>query len=316
MAKFKEILSLNKVNKCYGDLQALENISFSVGKGEIVALIGNNGSGKTTTIRSICHLLKYDTGNIHFDGQEVTEPGPYLKKIGVVLEGSRNCHWRLNPIQNAKYFAGLKGYNNSKIKQRIQYFIEILGLNKYQNMEVGKLSTGNRQKTALLCSLIFEPKLTLLDEPTLGLDIETTEALKNAILKQVANEGTSLLITSHNMDFIDKICDRVIVIEQGKIVFNDTLEKLKNRLYKYELNIVESKQTYEHLQTQLKGYEADLSLDFNCRDATTSIKFNDTNIALSALSYLHNKNIHIQELSMHTCSMEKAYVELLRDNKL
>ena len=182
------MLSIEQLSKSYGDVRALSDISFSLGKGEVVALLGANGSGKTTTINSICGLIDFEQGDISVLGKSVKESPKYLRDIGAVLGGCRNINWRLTASQNAEYFARLRGASSKVFKPNIEMLESRLGLEKYRGQAVRKLSTGNKQKAALMSALCYQPSLLLLDEPTLGLDVTTVHELQK-IIEQLAAEN-------------------------------------------------------------------------------------------------------------------------------
>jgi len=308
------MLEIKGLSKQYGQAVALQDVSFEVNQGEIVALLGANGSGKTTTINSICNLIEIDSGDINFEGLSIQKDRRYLAEIGAVLGGSRNINWRLTASQNARYFAALKGYQSKQIRSNIAKLEQQLGLDKYANLEVLKLSTGNKQKASLLCALAYSPKLLLLDEPTLGLDFGTVNELQDIIKQQSNSIGQGYLITSHDMSFIDKICQKVIVIDKGKLIFNGSIEALKSKLFTYRLRFIAPNLNDEQaksavLQHCLGDYH------YQQDQHVLNIQYKQPEQVLGLLAWLHSSCVELTDLSMTKLTMEDAYQSLTARNQ-
>lgn len=304
------MLSVNQLSKSYGKHQALKDVSFDIAPGERVALLGANGSGKTTTINSICRLLHFDQGEVLFEGKDITQSNDYLRNIGAVLGGCRNTNWRLTTHQNADYFARLRGVTGKQVKQTIEDLEKRLGLDQYHGKELGKLSTGNKQKASLLCALAYQPKLLLLDEPTLGLDIQTVSELQNIIIEQSEQLNQAFLITSHDMMFIEKICNRVIVIDQGKVIFSGAIDSLKQQLFHYEMRL----KLTDADSARLNGSLNELwpgSKQIESNNNQIIIRYDEPNQAFATINWLSQHDISPQELQINPLSVETAYQTLL-----
>ena len=197
-------------------IYAVKNLNFHADKGEIICLLGANGAGKTTTIKMLCGLVTPTEGEIIFNSVSIEERKNYLKKVGAVLEGARNIFWRLTPIENMDLFAKLRGLSGQSLKERINYYSDVMDLKKYLDIECRYLSRGNQQKVAVACALVLNSELLLLDEPTLGLDLDIAQK----VIKVLESERSSkkiIIITTHNMEFVEKLADRVIIFEEGRI---------------------------------------------------------------------------------------------------
>jgi len=140
---------------------ALDSVSFSIVRGERVALLGPNGSGKTTLIKSLCSLIRLDEGTVTVEGHDIAGSRAHLERIGVVLEGARNVYWRMTPYENARYFAGLRGRGDRDA--RIRELLEVMEIPGARTREVGELSLGNKQRVAIVCAMVHDPGLLLLD---------------------------------------------------------------------------------------------------------------------------------------------------------
>ena len=306
------MLRVNNLSKAYGDVTALDGVSFTINHGEVVALLGANGSGKTTTVNAICSLLEWDSGDIFIDDESVRSSSSYLRKIGAVLGGCRNTNWRLTAKQNAAYFAKLKNAGGQQVRDRINALHAELGLDEHERKEVRKLSTGNKQKAALLSALSHDPDFVLLDEPTLGLDFTTVEQLQNVINRQVKDSNQGFLITSHDLDFIENICHKVVVLERGQILFDGDIKQLKAQLFHYELRVKTSKKLESSsLEPLWHGRHA-----LNLVDEQWVVQFDEPSQALPMLAYLHQQEIKPEQLQIYPLSIEKAYQTLIQEHRI
>lgn len=310
------MLEVKGLSKSYANVPAVSNVSFEVGRGEVVALLGANGSGKTTTIQSICRLIDWEQGDILIDGESTQNSQHFQQKIGAVLGGCRNTNWRLTAKQNADYFARLHGFSGTEVKARINHLHTQLGLDDHGSKQVMKLSTGNKQKAALLCALGYAPELVLLDEPTLGLDFTTVSELQRIIEQQAREQQQGFLITSHDLGFIDKICSRVIVLDHGELLFEGSLAALKDKLMAYELILaldkdastpIESNSHYPEMQKLWTGRHSHQTSDNHWH-----IQYESPEQSLPMLNYLHQQGITPNLLTINTLSAERAYQTLVQ----
>lgn len=304
------MLSVKQLGKRYGDKVAIENINFDIGAGEIVALLGANGSGKTTTINSICRLIEYEMGEIYFDEQDISTATKYLSNVGAVLGGCRNINWRLTAKQNAAYFARLHGATKSSFTPVINHLHAELGLDKYEKMPVMKLSTGNKQKAGLLSALSYSPKLLLLDEPTLGLDFDTVDKLQTIITNQAKHQSQAFLVTSHDLSFIDKICNRVIVINEGKQIFDGDINSLKNEMFHFQMCAQFSLSQVPNLENAINGLVKDDSV-LNWNGNQMVLNYKVAADAFPVIGYLEKSGISPDTLTIEELSIEGAYRSLL-----
>ncbi|MCK5787207.1 MAG: ABC transporter ATP-binding protein [Candidatus Sabulitectum sp.] len=223
-------IQVKDLTKTYADLTAVNNISFDVRTGEILGILGPNGSGKTTTLKSILGLIEFDKGTVQVNGLSIKkERSRILTDVGAVLEGARNIYWHLTPMENLTYFAGIRGMPKKNIAERAEYLLESLELTDVASKEIRQFSAGMKQKCALACAFIHDPSILLLDEPTLGLDVEITRTIMDWLLDVVEKEGKTILITSHNMDFVEATCKRILIIRKGEIISHETVRSLKEK---------------------------------------------------------------------------------------
>ncbi len=197
--------------------QAVRGVSLQIASGEVLAFLGPNGAGKTTTIKMIAGLIRPDAGWVKIAGRDPHREPQALRGVGAVLEGNRNLYWRLTPLENLEYFGVLRGMSRKRVRSRGLELLEAFGLVDKRKEPVQKLSRGMQQKIAIAVALIHQPQLLLLDEPTLGLDVEAGETVKK-LVRQVASSGCAILLTTHQLNVAEELSDRVAIIRAGQIV--------------------------------------------------------------------------------------------------
>lgn len=217
------MLKVSNVSKKYGDLLAVDNLSFEVNDGEIFGLLGLNGAGKTTTFRMILGLIDDYTGNITLDGKKIDYS--ITDKIGFLTE-ERSLLTKLTVLEQITYYGVLKSIPVDEIEKRLDYWLEIFGISEYKNKKIKELSKGNQQKIQFISAIINEPKLLILDEPFSGLDPINVELFKKVIL-EFKDKGTSIIFSSHRMEHVELFCDRLVVLVKGQSVISGYLKDIK-----------------------------------------------------------------------------------------
>lgn len=208
-------------------IHAVNGISFTVNKGEILGLLGPNGAGKTTTIKMICGLLIPDTGTIMVNGINSQKKRlAALRHISAVLEGNRNLYWRLSVRENLEYFAGNRGVSRRNAAGKVDDLLGKFNLKDKENELVNRLSRGMQQKLAIAVAMLADSDVILLDEPTLGLDVETGYEVRE-LLREIARDyQRTIIISSHDMDVVQDLCERTVIVNKGKIVTDDKVDNL------------------------------------------------------------------------------------------
>lgn len=222
------MLKVENVTKKYGDLVAVDDLSFSVGDGEIFGLLGLNGAGKTTTFRMILGLLDDYTGNITIDGKKINYD--ITDKIGFLTE-ERSLLTKLTVYEQIIYYGVLKSMTEEEIDKKMDYWLDRFEIMDYKYKKIKELSKGNQQKVQFISSIINEPKLLILDEPFSGLDPINVELFKKVILELKA-KGTSIIFSSHRMEHVELFCEKLVVLVKGKSVINGYLSDIKKKYKK------------------------------------------------------------------------------------
>ncbi|MFA4646205.1 ABC transporter ATP-binding protein [Pyrococcus kukulkanii] len=220
--------------------EALKGISFTVRRGELFGLLGPNGAGKTTTIKILTTLLEPTSGEAKVLGYDVVkEAREVRRRINLVAEGERTLYWRLTAYENLRYFASIYYVPKREAERRIEELLKMVGLWERRNDLVMNYSRGMKQRLAIAKALINDPEVLFLDEPTLGLDVQSAIFVRELVKRLVEEEGKTVLLTTHYMHEAEELCDRIAIIDHGKIIALDTPEGLK-KLVKDE-TIVEVK---------------------------------------------------------------------------
>ena len=210
-----------------GEVHAARDITFTIRPGEIFGLLGPNGAGKTTTVKMISGLVRPDSGAVYVDKLDVDKKRrQVLRRVGVVLEGTRTSLWPLTPLENLVYYGTLKDVPGSILHQRAHDLLDFIGLKEKKNIQVRRLSRGQKQKLAICIALIADPQVLLLDEPTTGLDVQSARAIKDKVMEMTREQGRSVLVTTHDMHVAQELCDRIGIINHGEMVACKRTEEL------------------------------------------------------------------------------------------
>ncbi|UJG41329.1 MAG: ATP-binding cassette domain-containing protein [Candidatus Heimdallarchaeum aukensis] len=221
------------------EVRALDNISFNVEEGIIFSLLGPNGAGKTTLIKILTTLLLPTAGKARILGYDVVKEGGKIRKhINAMLMGERSIYWKLTGYQNLEYFASLYHIPRKVAKVKIDKLSEKLDLSDFINRKVETYSSGQKFKIAFAKSLLNDPKLIFLDEPTATLDPRAAREVRE-IIKQLNDEGTTIFLTTHNMNEADELSDEVAILDLGKIIEIDTPENLKEQIHTSESIVID-----------------------------------------------------------------------------
>lgn len=263
----------------YKVIKAVNNISFEVEKGEMIAFIGPNGAGKSTTIKMLTGILHNDSGSIKVMGLDPKKDRKKLAyEIGCVFGQKEQLWTHLTPYDNFKFFGAVYDIPEKVVERKILELKELFELDNFINTPVRNLSLGQRIRCEIVASLIHEPKVLFLDEPTIGLDPVVKENIRKLIKRMNKEYKTTIFLTSHDVSDIEKLCKRVIIVNNGKIVLDDSMENLK---YHYlNKKIVEAKMKEPvNLDDEDgitivkdKGYNLKIEVDINKRSVTDAIK--------------------------------------------
>lgn len=221
------MLEVTRLSKSFKSINVVDKLSFTVNEGEIVGLLGENGAGKTTTLRMISTMLKPTEGSVVVNGYDVVkQPAQVRKEIGILFGGDVGIYDRLTAKENIQYFGRLYGMTDGEIDRRIEELSKDLDMEEYIDRKAGKFSRGMKQKVSIARTIVHSPKVMLFDEPSTGLDVSAARVIHDFIIK-CKGENKIILLSSHSMREVEKLCDRVVIINKGKLVEQGTVSELK-----------------------------------------------------------------------------------------
>ena len=288
------VIEVKNLTKEYKELKAVDNLSFEVYKGEILGLLGPNGSGKSTTINCLLSLLNYSNGSIKIFGEDMTPTSYDLKsKIGVVFQDVAVFD-ELTVYENIDYFCGLYIYDNQKRKQYVEDAIRLVGLEDFKKFYPKKLSGGLLRRLNIACGISHKPNLIFLDEPTVAVDPQSRNNILDGI-KKLRDAGATIVYTTHYMEEVELLCDRVIILDKGKILATGTTDELKE-LAKIEEKIsIEVADIDVKYLDKIKEFKNIDTVNYNGNILLITYKKGKNNL-VEIMEYLKNNNIKYNKI--------------------
>ncbi|NWF76202.1 MAG: ATP-binding cassette domain-containing protein [Nitrospirae bacterium] len=303
-----EAVRVKELRKSYNTFPALDGINFTIRKGEVFGLLGPNGAGKTTTIRILSGLTRPSSGTATIMGYDVmNNPVMVKKSIGVVPETS-NLYPELTCFDNLVFAGRLYGMSTRNIKTKSKELLYMFGLQEKSDVPFGKLSSGMKRKLTVAASLIHDPPVLFLDEPTTGLDVMSARSLRE-IIQSLKNRGITILLTTHYIEEADRLCDRIAIIVRGKIITIDTPEALKKSVgieKAFDVKIISHadfiEKEFSKITTAFRYEKKEDVFRFFINDLEAFIKeFSD---------FIKDNNLQIESINTVTPSLEDAFVEI------
>ena len=291
------MLKVEHVTKYYGDLCAVNDLSFEVADGEIFGLLGLNGAGKTTTFRMIMSLIDDYTGTILLDGKKIDYS--VTDHIGFLTE-ERSLLTKMTVLEQITYYGVLKGMEEDSIEKKLDYWLDRFDIRDYKNKKIKELSKGNQQKIQFISAIIHEPKLLILDEPFSGLDPINVELFKQTIL-DLKNKGTSIIFSSHRMEHVEMFCEKLVVLVKGKSVINGYLKDIKEEYRKKNIIICGDIDT-KKLKT-VKGV-----IDITKNGDNYLVKIEDKKYVSDVFKAISKCN-NITKFSVEDASLNEIFIE-------
>jgi ABC-2 type transport system ATP-binding protein len=304
------VLTVSNLRKQYGDFLAVNNVCFSVSKGECIGLLGPNGAGKTTTISVICGILRPDSGQVLVDGQQITsDTSPVKRRIGYVPQDLA-LYEELDAIGNLRLFGALYHLGGDTLRKRIDEALTLTGLADRAREPVTRFSGGMKRRLNIGAALLHDPDLLILDEPTVGVDPQSRNAIFDT-LKTLQSRGKTLIYTTHYMEEVERLCDRVAIMDHGQVIADDTLPGLRRLLPDRDRLEVELTDVgggigwLEQLTTlagvrlaHLHGTTLTVEIDHIGRDVPT------------VLTWLDTRNVHVRSASTRHTALEDVFLHL------
>jgi ABC-2 type transport system ATP-binding protein len=296
------MIKADNLKKRYGDTVALDDVSFEVKKGETFGLLGPNGAGKTTTIQLLCGLLRPDSGMVTLDGKTDPTLVDVRLSLGVVPQ-TLAIYEELSAEDNLRFFGRIYGLSGLKLKERISNCLEIAGLSQRSRERVSKYSGGMKRRLNMVCSLLHEPPLLLLDEPTVGVDPQSRNSIFDNI-ETMKKQGRTIIYTTHYMEEAERLCDRVAILDRGKILDMDSVH-----------NLIAKHGGPSHIEAELEQSPSDpekIKQLINHKDAQLegkTIRF-DTGRPMESLAMLNRTSLRFLSLKVETANLEDVFLNL------
>lgn len=228
------MIRVTNLSKAFGAVQAVKDVSFTAPNGRITGLLGPNGAGKSTTMRMITGILDPDQGVAHIDDIHVQKNRVAAQQRLGTLPDKRGLYQRLTSRENIAYYGRLHGLSGAKLKERIDYLIDLLDMNDIADLATEGFSTGQKVKVAIARSLVHDPPNVMLDEPTMGLDVMSTRTMRG-IIRQLRAEGHTVLFSSHIMQEVASLCDNIVIIAHGRVVAQGSPDELREQTNEADL---------------------------------------------------------------------------------
>jgi ABC-2 type transport system ATP-binding protein len=289
-------------------IRAVCDLTLSVTPGQVFGFLGPNGAGKTTTIKMICGLVMPTSGRVWVGGYDVwRRRSAAMHQIGAVLEGTRNVHWTLSAWNNLIYFGNLKGMYGGMLAVRAEALLRELDLWDRRDDLLRTFSRGMQQKVAIGCALIADPPVVLLDEPTLGLDVQAARAVEQMIRRLAQEQGKTVVLTTHQLDMAQELCDRVAIISRGRLIADQPVEDLlglSSQEY-YQIRVQGS------IRPDLLARFPELAAHEDKGDTVLSGPIADQDALFSLLGRVHDLHLTLVSAARTEPDLEEVFLRLL-----
>ena len=304
----QKVVAIENLVKRYGDKVAVDHFSLNVNEGEILGLLGPNGSGKTTTINCLLSLLQYDKGTITiFDKDMRPEAYDIKSQIGVVMQNVAVVH-TLNVYENVDFFCGLYIRDKKLRKQYVEEALEFTGLTEYKKYKPTKLSGGLLRRLNIACGIAHKPKLIIFDEPTVAVDPQSRNAILEGIRK-MNKAGATIIYTSHYMEEVEELCTRVVIMDHGKNVASGTTQELKSSLINRETIRVGLPDKSDKIIAGIKEINHVYKVKEDGEDLIIKCDGGDHNL-VHILSYLSDNNVPFGHVSTELPTLNDVFLEI------
>lgn len=304
----EKVIEIKNLTKSYKNLKAVDDLSFNVYKGEILGLLGPNGSGKSTTINSILSLLKYESGTIKIFNKEMKPDSYDLKRdIGVIFQEVAVFN-ELIVLENIDYFCGLYITDKNKRNKCVEDAIKLVGLENYKKFYPKQLSGGLLRRLNIACGIAHKPKLIFLDEPTVAVDPQSRNNILDGI-KMLRDKGATIVYTTHYMEEAEILCDRIIILDKGKIIAEGTKEELKEMTKIEEKITLEIDSLNEEIINEIREFKNVDDVTYDRNNLVVIYKKGKNNIN-ELMDYLKNKKVNYNKIFVERPTLNDVFLEL------
>jgi ABC-2 type transport system ATP-binding protein len=302
----KPILDIKKITKSYGDITALNNFSISLKKGEILGLLGPNGAGKTTLISILSGTVRDFSGSVTFKEKNLFSDRKLKNHMGIVPQDMA-FYEDLNALDNLMFWGGLYDISRAELKKRALELLDLVELSARAKEPIKNFSGGMKRRLNVAIGLIHKPELLLLDEPTVGIDVQAKVSLLD-IIKNVGEKGTSVIFTTHQLAEVEEICSRIVIMDKGTLLAEGTLDQLIKIVGEKEIVDVEGDFSAAEISEILK--KVDFAEILSVNDNLVNLAFDNTDKIPSMMELLFKNNILVSDLKIKSPNLEAVFLKL------
>lgn len=298
-------------SKKYEEIVAVKDVSFSIDEGEIVGYIGANGAGKSTTIKMMCGILHPSKGEVIIDGKTFEKNRKQInKEIGVVFGQKTQLWWDIPLIETFKILKSIYEISDEKYNERFNYLCDLLDLRPFLKQNVRQLSLGQRMRADFAAALLHSPKLVYLDEPTIGLDVLVKDKIRKAIKELNKQDNITVILTTHDMKDIEELCNRIIIIDKGSILYDGSIHDIKYQFGNTKTIYIplNANINEEDIKKQFKNIE------INNSEENIILKFSLNEVNLDDVLLLLINKYHIKDFKIEDISIEDITKKLYEKN--
>ena len=297
----------------YTSLYAVNDVSFSIDQGEIVGYIGANGAGKSTTVKMMCGILHPTSGSVTIDNKDILKYRKQInKEIGVVFGQKTQLWWDIPLIETFRILKSIYEISDEDYNERFKFLSDLLDLNDFLDQNVRSLSLGQRMRADFAASLIHNPKILYLDEPTIGLDVLVKDKIRKAIKILNKKYKTTIILTTHDMKDIEELCSRIIIIDKGKILYDGNLENIKYKFGNIKTIIFKNNAKFNKDEL-IKEFKKISIKENDSNDILISFSLNEVNLDNLLLSLINKYKV--EDFKINDISIEDITKELYENSK-
>ncbi len=301
------MLQISHLSKSFDKVKAVDDISLEVKEGEIFGFLGPNGAGKTTTISMIAGLLTPDSGTIKVDSMDTRHSMQQIRGIMGVVPQDMAFYEELTAKENLRFWGRLQGISGKELDQRTHYYLDKIGLTDRENEPLKKYSGGMKRRINLIIGLIHRPRLLLLDEPTIGIDVQTKMNILD-LIREASGKGTTVIYTTHNLFEAEELCDRIAIIDKGKILASGSLKELIQIVGEKDIALIQGKFSADQAQ-QVISQEKGIDI-ITMKDGQLAISLDASKKIPGLMESFFSMGISMDDISLKQPNLESVFLKL------
>jgi len=301
------MLQISHLSKSFDKVKAVDDISLEVKEGEIFGFLGPNGAGKTTTISMIAGLLTPDSGTIMIDSMDTRHSMQQIRGIMGVVPQDMAFYEELTARENLRFWGRLQGLSGKELEQRIRYYLDKIGLTGREDEPLKKYSGGMKRRINLIIGLLHRPKLLLLDEPTIGIDVQTKMNILD-LIREASGKGTTVIYTTHNLSEAEELCDRIAIIDKGKILASGSLKELIQIVGEKDIALIQGEFSADQAR-QVVSHEKGIDI-ITMKDGYLAISLDASKKIPGLMESFFNMGVSMDDISLKQPNLASVFLKL------